>query len=62
MNFRKKMLISLRNKVQANIHEHLRSKLYACLIGYDILVELEYTTSIPTIPSLIVDKCWSYEF
>lgn len=64
MNFRHKMLICLRNKVDKNIHEHLKKELRAMesWVSYEVVREVENKMVRFTAPSLIVDKCWSYEF
>ena len=65
MNFRNKMLISLRNKVDKNVHEHLKYKLFAVMesqVSSELITEIDSVMVRSTVPSLIVDKCWSYEF
>jgi hypothetical protein len=70
MNFRNKMLISLRNNIHKNIHEHLKCKLFTSIEfgSNSIIVSLVDTAMVDTamvrstMTSLITDKCWGYEF
>ena len=65
MNFKIKMYTNVRNDVHKNIHEHLKYKLFAVIesqVSSELITEIDSVMVRSTAPSLIVMKCWSYEF